>query len=658
MGACICRDELNGDDDDFLLVPVPAIREAKGVPSSICSPFRLRVRCGSTKDLEGQALRALLDLACSRDKRPSSTAGNAKPVVAGNCISLLLALQAEHREALLDLIVPVTTVMLHADEAIRSELWEFFVNVSVQRDNLLGHLFYWAIRSVAKCPQAAVTTKKEASRLLELVAAALHRHKGKVASNGTSVSPLVDLFDELHVIGDVLVNEPEKAARQKLLEQRLEQVNSSLPSETRVPLSLMVPCKEKRRPGCMPGSLLLHVPSREGGVLSSKARAPYHVLIEAETLPLKAKSGLRSRFGGCCSRRASSNFTANAEESGKSTSSPQASTSKRCSGSSQGAKGLFKDETWDEVQVRLRKSSKNGALPNWNLISLIVKSSADDVRQEEMAYRLIKWFQRVFTRHDLRKLWLRPFLILATTHDAGVLEAVPNAISLDALKKSYGSRWKSLKGYFEQTFPVNGENGHKGASFQEAIANFVESMAAYSVVCYVLAIRDRHNGNIMLDDVGHIVHVDFGFMLCGSPGGKAAQQMGGFEHTGGFKLTAELMEVLDCQADLYKLFKELLVKGLTAVRHEAQELLSLLQLSLIGSENSSMMCFESPRGHPEDVLEDVCDRLCLPRKGGRAEDVRTDEEFCIFAERLVDQSVGHWRTRLYDTVQYMQNGIL
>jgi len=412
----------------------------------------------------------------------------------------------------------------------------------------------------------------------------------------------------------------------------------------------------------MPGSSLLHMTFREGGVLSSKARAPYHVLVEADTLPLKARGGarlasLRSRFGGCCSRRASSNGIVHVEERGKAASPPQVATRKR-TGSFQGAKGLFKDETWDEVQARVRESSAYGALPNWALISLIVKSSADDVRQEEMAYRLLKWFQRVFARHGLKKLWLRPFLILATSHDAGCLEAVPNAISLDALKKSYGSRWKSLIWYFEQTFPVNGENGHRGTGFKEAITNFVESMAAYSIVCYVLAIRDRHNGNIMLDDVGHIVHVDFGFMLCGSPGGKAAQQMGGFEHTGGFKLTAELMEVLDCQPDVYKLFKELLVAGRAAVRQEAEELLSLLQLSLIGSENSSMMCFESPRGHPEDVLEDVCDRLCLPRKGGRPEDVRSEHDFSIFAERLVDSSVDHWRTRLYDTVQYMQNGIL
>lgn len=49
-------------------------------------------------------------------------------------------------------------------------------------------------------------------------------------------------------------------------------------------------------------------------------------------------------------------------------------------------------------------------------------------------------------------------------------------------------------------------------------------------------------GNILVDDEGHIIHIDFGFMLSNSPGGV------NFE-AAPFKLTRELLEVMDSNSE-------------------------------------------------------------------------------------------------------------
>lgn len=58
----------------------------------------------------------------------------------------------------------------------------------------------------------------------------------------------------------------------------------------------------------------------------------------------------------------------------------------------------------------------------------------------------------------------------------------------------------------------------------------------FSLSFLVIQVKDRHNGNLLLDEEGHIIHIDFGFMLSNSPGGV------NFE-SAPFKLTRELLEV-------------------------------------------------------------------------------------------------------------------
>ena len=69
----------------------------------------------------------------------------------------------------------------------------------------------------------------------------------------------------------------------------------------------------------------------------------------------------------------------------------------------------------------------------------------------------------------------------------------------------------------------------------------------YCIVSYLIQVKDRHNGNILLDNEGHLIHIDYGFILSASPKNL------GFESSP-FKLTPEFVEVsriitTDCMQD-------------------------------------------------------------------------------------------------------------
>ncbi len=53
---------------------------------------------------------------------------------------------------------------------------------------------------------------------------------------------------------------------------------------------------------------------------------------------------------------------------------------------------------------------------------------------------------------------------------------------------------------------------------KKKIKNFVHTLAGYSLVTYLLQVKDRHNGNIMIKKDGSIFHIDYGFFLSNAPG--------------------------------------------------------------------------------------------------------------------------------------------
>ncbi|CBZ49710.1 hypothetical protein NCLIV_001980 [Neospora caninum Liverpool] len=293
-------------------------------------------------------------------------------------------------------------------------------------------------------------------------------------------------------------------------------------------------------------------------------------------------------------------------------------------------------ELWADKCERLRRRSPYGHLRSWDIRCVLVKGG-DDLRQELLASQLVRQFKAIFDEARL-PLWLRPYEILVTGSNsvrvagagmrlgAGVMEFVPDTCSVDVLKKRHNT--DSIARVFDVLFADN--------PF-EAKKNFIESHAAYSLVSYFLQVKDRHNGNLLLDVEGHLIHIDYGYLLSNSPGNI------NFE-TSPFKLTQEYLDVMDGEtSDNYEYFRTLIIRGFLEARKHADRIILLVEMMLSATK---MPCFS---GGPQYTLDALRERFMI----GLPEDT------CI--ERIVDlieTSVNNFRTVQYDNFQRITNGIL
>ncbi|XP_028280857.1 phosphatidylinositol 4-kinase beta isoform X1 [Parambassis ranga] len=282
-------------------------------------------------------------------------------------------------------------------------------------------------------------------------------------------------------------------------------------------------------------------------------------------------------------------------------------------------------EPWEEKVRRIREGSPYGHLPNWRLLSVIVKCG-DDLRQELLAFQVLQQLKSIWEQERV-PLWIKPYKILVLSSDSGMIEPVVNAVSLHQVKKQ---SQLSLLDYFLQ------EHGATTTeAFLSAQRNFVQSCAGYSLICYLLQVKDRHNGNILLDAEGHIIHIDFGFILSSSPKNL------GFE-TSAFKLTSEFVDVMGGpDGDMFNYYKMLMLQGLIAARKHMDRVLQIVEIMQQGSQ---LPCF-----HGSSTMRGLKERFHMSL---------TEEQLQLLIDQLVDGSMRSLTTKLYDGFQYLTNGIM
>ena len=215
-------------------------------------------------------------------------------------------------------------------------------------------------------------------------------------------------------------------------------------------------------------------------------------------------------------------------------------------------------EKWLEICEKIKKESPYRNFPSHNIKSFISKAD-DDLRQESLTMQLIKIMSNIFKKENI-PIQLRTYEIIITSRTSGLIEFMPDSISIDGLKKKTNT---DLNTFYRNFF-----HNH----FKEAQKNFVESLSGYSLVTYLLNLKDRHNGNIMIDMKGRIIHIDFGFILGISPGNV------GFE-TAPFKMTKEYVNLLDgVNSEVYRYFISLLTKGFLQLRKYFDSFVKIIEV--------------------------------------------------------------------------------
>jgi len=278
------------------------------------------------------------------------------------------------------------------------------------------------------------------------------------------------------------------------------------------------------------------------------------------------------------------------------------------------------DENEEELMHTIAKSERKTSLEVWQ--SAIFKVG-DDCRQDVLALQLISAFRGIFHNVGL-DVYVNPYRVTATAPGCGVIDVLPNSISRDMLGR------EAVNGLYD--YFISKYGGEDSIRFQEARNNFVKSMAAYSVISWLLQFKDRHNGNIMIDDTGHILHIDFGFCFDIVPGGVK------FERAP-FKLTKEMVAVMGgADGQSYRWFEELCCKAFLASRQHCEHLVHMVIVML----ESGLPCFKPT------TIQHLRARFVLDK---------SEREAADFMKGLIAKSYDSFATKGYDQFQLITNGI-
>ena len=228
-------------------------------------------------------------------------------------------------------------------------------------------------------------------------------------------------------------------------------------------------------------------------------------------------------------------------------------------------KGIFSDDctvfssSTRPIKFTFRMSEKSkefNRFGNKTYYEFIFKIG-DDLRQDQLVLQMINFMNSLLAKKYIF-CEFTPYKALATSKDDGFLEFVPNAITYFDIKKKY----YELKLYFKSIT----DNSQQ---YKEKLEKFINSLAGYCAVNYILGVGDRHDHNVMFRKDGHIFHIDFGYILGREP----------YFSFIPFKISKDMVDYMGGKdSENYKKFTQKCVNVYLELRENARSIINMFYL--------------------------------------------------------------------------------
>ena len=144
--------------------------------------------------------------------------------------------------------------------------------------------------------------------------------------------------------------------------------------------------------------------------------------------------------------------------------------------------------------------------PSLTLDYDIIYKHGDDLRHDQLMMLLIRLIDRELQRHNL-DLNFVSYDVLPFSINDGMMTCITKTMAIEDIRRK---KTLSLSAYLRKYNPTDEE-------YERALETYAKSCAGNCVLNMVLGWGDRHAANLLVAQDGHLVHIDFGFILGHEP---------------------------------------------------------------------------------------------------------------------------------------------